>query len=529
MVAASMEALGRTASTNWRIATAAAISGKFVPVAPWIAALIGLCVLGLAGAAWQADVVYLVGAGLLFGLVTALVRREYRKVILGLTFTALVLRASGVILLNSGLAGGVGTAIAAGLPRGLPGFGLAPFPDELVYESVAAGISEWWRGGIGAFPRTLATVVPYIYLTGQGVAFGITSGDADMLLIPHVHLDALVYLVLGRDPTALRLVHAIIASALPALVFGLTATWFGSRAGILAATLAAFEPTLVFWSIWVLKESVVVVLLASTLLAVDRFVRQPRLSTGLIVCVLLWMLVIERRPVGLVVAWLLPLSCVALGRARGLVVPLVALSVVAIGVPWAAGEGPLGSSRVTPNFLQQLETVREDSARGARTSFVNPLTADAQPAAHADPAASVAVSLPAVDDAVRRPLSYLPIGLGYVLGAPFFWWPLESIDRALLFFIPSLYALWTLVAIGAWRSCRGGSRRWVFPLAVLLALVLYLSLTEGSVGNLVRRRTVVLPLALPFAGVGLLVVLHDLREVGRRALPRALGVRVKPS
>lgn len=105
----------------------------------------------------------------------------------------------------------------------------------------------------------------------------------------------------------------------------------------------------------------------------------------------------------------------------------------------------------------------------------------------------------AVEDPFKANLGHLPIGVAYVLGAPFPWAARTLSDVAT---IPDML-LWYVLAILAVVGAAGLVRRQVWGAMMIMLAALgigaVLALAEGNVGTLFRHRAMLIPLACALA------------------------------
>jgi hypothetical protein len=102
-------------------------------------------------------------------------------------------------------------------------------------------------------------------------------------------------------------------------------------------------------------------------------------------------------------------------------------------------------------------------------------------------------------------LRHLPIGMLYVLTAPF---PLAARTLAESAFLPEMllwYSLLVFAGIGAWRVVTGREARLVLFMSTFIGIFLVLSLTEGNVGTLVRHRAMLVPYVVVLAAYGAVI------------------------
>lgn len=339
--------------------------------------LVGGAGLALAALHWQAGAVYLATL-LVYLAIGARMAPPALWPLAAVVFSAALLVRTGALLaIQWGLpALGAGSGwlpcdtALAGLAQHM---GVSLFRDEWKYEEVAWGIAAWWTQGWwlegGGGPRQL---IPGVHLQQAGMAFWIAAGEALHYLVPHAYLDAAVYAVVGRDPLAARTAQAAIGSLVPVVLAALGRSWFGARVGTLVGWVAVFEPSLVFWSAWMLKEMLVLVLAGLLLLAATRFAARPGLLVLLPTTGLLVVLTESRRPLGIILGLLLPFATLAAGLrghpARRLAAAAALLLSGSVGL-WAAGEGVLGTARLNGGLLDAVAHSRIWGAVGARTAI----------------------------------------------------------------------------------------------------------------------------------------------------------------
>ncbi len=513
----------------------------------------------LTGIQWPAGLPYLVALTALNVGISRFGGR-HRADLLLLATTALLIRVAFAAALQwivPQLA--IGQSLMSSDPRvaeAAQRMGVVPFGDEWQYEQAAWGVAQLWtRAGEFLANGSSHLLVPGIYLQATGEAFGMKAGEAAMYLLPHVYVDAVVYTVVGREPVAGRIAHAAIASLLPVLVYLLALDWFGVRAARVAGWAAVVEPSLILWAPWMLKDMWVVSLIALLLFAVGGFMRRP--SPGWLAALGAFLAVLTpmRGPVAVYLGVSLPLAAVGtpFGKARAAILAVVVL-LTASTVLWLGGEGFMGTNRLNIGLPYQMWYMRMAAAQGARTVVRTideqppalpraddsrppalPRADDSQPPASSDSLGTVGSLGPtqvpptwAVTESSRRSLSYLPVALVHVLGAPFPWEISTSKDLLALFCMPSWFAILALAILGAVHGWRQRERLLVLPVVFLVGTVVYLSLTDASVGIIVRHRLMLFPVLLPLAGQGA-IMLWDSRSVATRRWRTTTPLRVETS
>jgi hypothetical protein len=315
--------------------------------------------------------------------------------------------------------------------------------------------------------------------------------------------NALIYTVVGHVPLAPALANAAFGGLTVVVVHAIARDLAGPRAGLLAALLAGFWPSLVLWSSLNLKDTAAVLAILVLLRGAQRLqtALTPAglllLAGGLAVLASLrgYLALVALTAVGL--AWLV-------SRLRALPVPLGAVLVVVLAlgpVFLLPSVAPIEELADEASF-ESLDEVRRKLAFGGSA-----YRSDAD------------LSTP------RSALRFLPVGLAYFLLAPAPW---QLWNARQLLTLPEMlawYALLPLVVRGISHALR---RRFVevLPLAAFVALAtLSYALVEGNLGTAYRHRAQVLVLYLLFAAVGIAARRPARAPAPAAALPAAPCIR----
>jgi cation transport ATPase len=125
-------------------------------------------------------------------------------------------------------------------------------------------------------------------------------------------------------------------------------------------------------------------------------------------------------------------------------------------------------------------------------------------------------------------LSAMPLGLVYLLFAPFPW-QLGSLRQSLT--IPEMVIWWSafpLLILGAWFSLKHRLRQ-MSPIFIFTTmLTLAYSVFQGNVGTAYRQRAQLLVFYFIFVAVGLVLV-KEKREEKRRARPSSPSTPARPA
>ncbi len=306
--------------------------------------------------------------------------------------------------------------------------------------------------------------------------------------------NAFLFTLLGPSPLAPVFVNTVLGGVACLLAHSIARELGGPRAGLLAAGIAAFWPSLVLWSSLNLKDASAIfgllLLLRGAQRLASRIALAPvlQLALGFFVVAMLRNYLAWVAGASVALAWLLP-------RLR--TSPVVSLALLgAVGVM-------LGQVAPIQELAEEASFESIDRARRGLALGASAYLADAD------------VSTPA------RALGFLPVGLVYFLLAPLPW---QLFNSRQLFTLPEMlawYALIPLVVLGLRDALRTRFAAAAPPAFFAAFASITYALVEGNLGTAYRHRAQVMVLFLLFAAVG---------AAGRRfALrPGALGARPAP-
>lgn len=319
-----------------------------------------------------------------------------------------------------------------------------------------------------------------------------------------VYLVAAVYGVVGRNLLAIQLMNAVIG-AVTAVVIYLCAyqVFQNSRVARIAGIAVAFYPSLVLWSAQGLKDGPIVFCLAIAILATLKLGEKLTFKYILILVVALLSLVALRFYVfymicvaiaGAFIIGMQQVTATSFLRQFSAVI-LLGLALTYIGVTRSA----------TVQFerygsMQQLQRSRNDLARSAESGFGRDVDVSSTSGA----------------------LTTIPIGLVYLLFAPFPW-QVTSLRQSIT--LPEMIIWWTsfpLLILGLWYAIKYRLRK-ISPILIFTAmLTLAYSVFQGNVGTAYRQRAQLLVFYFIFVAVGFVIVKEKreerkrLRDEGRK-------------
>lgn len=202
----------------------------------------------------------------------------------------------------------------------------------------------WLAMGPGATASSDAATydtVAWNLARGLGFALDGASGPYPTAFVPPVlpYVVSLLYRAVGHQFFAALLLQCAFGALVPLLVRALGNSMFGGHVGRTAGWLAAVHPLLVFFSGYLLTESVFSLTLLLALLASAEWVKTPRRGRAL-GAGLLWGVAALTRPTALPLPILValwswwPLGLIVGGRERVRQVALLALGMALVVGPW---------------------------------------------------------------------------------------------------------------------------------------------------------------------------------------------------
>lgn len=326
------------------------------------------------------------------------------------------------------------------------------FGDESYYQSMATDIARSRRGRWTPYDQRFAEI---------------TGG----FLVPL----ALIYRVFGIGSVAGQLLVVGFGVATVGVTMWLAYEVLPKRWTVIAGLFVALLPSGILWSSLTLKDAQLWSLVGLVAVAVALSTRAHGLALAAILVsgsASLLVLAFVRQH-SFVVACLALLAAVWLGPRKGLLIRGLGGTVLAIGLPWMVGLGPLGTTLIFDSG--SLEFRRAANAEDARTAFVPSVSKRRQ------------ASSSRFDDSLGANLAHLPRGLFTVIFEPVPWRSGSTNVRLggleALIWYPMLF----LAAAGVPFACRH-RRALAFPVLYAAGMVVLYALTEGNIGTSFRHR-----------------------------------------
>lgn len=352
--------------------------------------------------------------------------------------------------------------------------------DAITYDFFGLAQVNGWAGD-----RYSQLVANSFVRSGEGSGWGM------------VYLVAVVYGILGRNMLAVQFMNSVFGAA-TAVVISLCAhhVFNNMRVARIAGMAVAFYPSLVLWSAQGLKDGPIVFFLALSILATLKLGEKLTLKYILVLLCSLLALVSLRF-------YVFYMICVAIGGAfvigmqtitatsffrQFAAIVLLGLALTYVGVTRSAS---IQFERYAD--LQKLQRSRLDLARSADSGFGRDVDVSSTSGA----------------------LSTIPLGVLYLLFAPFPW-QIGSLRQNIT--LPEMIVWWAsfpLLVLGLWFAIRYRLRM-ISPILIFtVMLTIAYSVFQGNVGTAYRQRAQLLVFYFIFVAVGF-VLLQEKREERKR-------------
>jgi hypothetical protein len=314
-----------------------------------------------------------------------------------------------------------------------------------------------------------------------------------------LYVVAIVYEVLGGNMFAVQLINASVGASTAVVVYYVTQSLFSNtRVSKLAAILVAFFPSLILWSSQALKDGLIIMALALCILATLRLMEKIRfLDLLLLGCCLAALLSLRFYIFYMMAAAVAGSFVIGMKSAdtRSFVQRFVAIAAIGLVFTW------FGVIRfATAQFqrygnLQMVQLSRMDQARNAESGFAKDVDVGTTEGA----------------------LTVIPIGLLYLLFAPFPW-QLASLRQSIA--LPEMLIWWAafpLLVLGWWFAVKHRLRQ-VAPIVLFTTmLTLAYAVFQGNVGTAYRQRSQLLVFYFIFVAVGAVIVKERQEDKRRQA------------
>jgi hypothetical protein len=332
-----------------------------------------------------------------------------------------------------------------------------------------------------------------------------------------VYLVAAIYGMIGRNMLAVQLMNSVFGAATAVIIFLCAQKVFNNfRVARLAGIAVAFYPSLVLWSAQGLKDGPIVFFLAVAILSTLSLAEKLSLKYILVMLSALVALSALRFYVfymicvaiaGAFIIGMQQITATSFARQFSAII-LLGLALTYIGVTRSAD---IQFERY--GNLQTLQRSRLDLARSAESGFGRDVDVSTTSGA----------------------LSTIPMGVLYLLFAPFPW-QIASVRQSIT--LPEMVIWWAsfpLLVLGLWFSVKYRLRM-ISPILIFTVMLTFAySIFQGNVGTAYRQRAQLLVFYFIFVAVGF-VLIKEKREERKRlellqreelAAQKAASVRVR--
>lgn len=312
-----------------------------------------------------------------------------------------------------------------------------------------------------------------------------------------IYIVGAIYTVVGRNMLAVQFFNAVLGAATAPIIYLCAQHLFSNtKVSRTSAYLVGLYPSLILWSSQGLKDSPIIFLLALSILATLKLGERLNLKYFLILVAALFGILSLRFYIfymlivaigGTFVIGQRAISAQSLMRQFVIVIGL-GLALTYLGVSQTA-------STQIENYanLEAVQHSRATQSRLANTGFAQDVDVTTTSGA----------------------LTALPVGLTYLLFAPFPW-QLLNLRQSIT--LPEMIVWWgsfPLLVLGLWFAIKYRLRQ-VLPILIFtVMLTLAYALVQGNIGTAYRQRSQLLIFYFMFVAVGL-SLLAEVREAQRQ-------------
>lgn len=344
-------------------------------------------------------------------------------------------------------------------------------PDAETYDAFGYALYQSW---IGEVDPTAYWLVRYTSFTSSG--WGI------------YYFVGAVYAAIGRNPLAMQLLCAAIGAVTCVVVYSICRMIYPEqRVARIASLMIAFSPSMILWSSQFLRDAPIVLFLClCTFYALRLRERVDALNLAMLFLSLFGLYALRHYAAYILFVAIAGSLILAAREITPWRVLQGGLLVLGIGFAFTY----FGASEVltTKLDLQFIQSGREWSARVSESGFGGDVD---------------------ITDA-RSAIGFLPIGILYVLFAPFPW---MITNLRQLITLPELIVWWALTPVmisGLWHAMKKHLRESFVIVIFTIGLTLVYALYQSNVGTAYRHRSQLYVFFVLFISIGL-----DLRRAAR--------------
>lgn len=296
-----------------------------------------------------------------------------------------------------------------------------------------------------------------------------------------------VYALVGENLYAVQLINASVGASTAVVVYYVAQTLFNNiRVSRLAAFLVAFFPSLILWSSQALKDGLIILALALAILATLRLMEKITVGYVLVLtaCLLgllsLRFYIFYMMVAAVVGSFVLGMKTM---NAQSFLQRFFAIGAIGLVFTWFGVLRYAGTQFTRYADLKTIQMSRTDQAN-AGSGFGKDVDVGTTEGA----------------------LTAIPIGLIYLLFAPFPW-DMATVRQSIT--LPEMLIWWTafpLLILGLWYALRHRLRQ-VAPIVIFTTmLTIAYSVFQGNVGTAYRQRSQLLVFYFIFVAVGAVLV-----------------------
>ncbi len=305
-----------------------------------------------------------------------------------------------------------------------------------------------------------------------------------------LYIVAGVYEMIGANMYAIQLINASIGASTAIVVYYVSQSLFdNTRVAKLAALLVAFFPSLILWSSQALKDALIILALALCIMATIRLMEKITVPYILVLGVCLAGLLSLRFYIFYMMAAAVAGSFVIglkSADARSFLQRFVAIGLIGMAFTWFGVIRFAAVQFERYGNLQMIQMSRIDQARNAESGFGKDVDVQTTEGA----------------------LTVIPLGLLYLLFAPFPW-QLASLRQSIA--LPEMLIWWAafpLLVLGWWFALKHRLKQ-VSPIVLFTTmLTLAYAVFQGNVGTAYRQRSQLLVFYFIFVAVGAVLMLE---------------------
>jgi hypothetical protein len=299
-----------------------------------------------------------------------------------------------------------------------------------------------------------------------------------------VYFVAVIYTITGKNPLAAQFICVVIGAASAPMAYALAYKMFHNRqVGKMAAIFVAFFPAFIIWSSQLLKDGVIVFLLLVTMTLVLKLHEKFSYTTLLLLIFSMFGIVALRFYIFYMVV-IAVVGGFVIGSAKSnqsILKRLAAVVVIGLAFTYLGVIRTAEQNIETYGNLKSINLGRKDMAMRAESGF-----------------GGEDIDVSTTEGAI----STMPIGLTYLLLAPFPW-QATNIRQAIV--MPEVFVWWALLPMmvtGIIYTVRHNLRNALPVMIFTLMLALAYSIFQGNVGTAYRQRTQIQVFLFIFIAVG---------------------------